>query len=267
MANRKQHAAIDFQGAATIKIGGTAGNSQYLKTASNGLLQWASSTAAGTGMGDVGITNYEGLIHSSLSSPSANYALAQSSAGITILNAKAGQKLYLRTEGGTSATDQIIIDGGTVSFQGSIGSEGDVLTCNANSKAVWATSFYKTTITWPAWVSSHSYPHVVGSGTGALAFTDSGGEDYSEGYDIVKITHNLGTRDVLVDVIEFNNPLPTPPGGGDPVGYYNEEYAGMDIGHSGHVIAVRDTTNTVSLKFDQLNDIGAQYRVLIQKVG
>ena len=44
MANRKQHAAIDFQGAATIKIGGTAGNSQYLKTASNGLLQWASGT-------------------------------------------------------------------------------------------------------------------------------------------------------------------------------------------------------------------------------
>ena len=46
MANRKQHAAIDFQGAATIKIGGTAGNSQYLKTASNGFLQWASATSA-----------------------------------------------------------------------------------------------------------------------------------------------------------------------------------------------------------------------------
>ena len=45
MANRKQHAAIDFQGAATIKIGGTAGNSQYLKPASNGLLQWASGTS------------------------------------------------------------------------------------------------------------------------------------------------------------------------------------------------------------------------------
>jgi hypothetical protein len=104
---------------------------------------------------------------------------------------------------------------------------------------------------------------VVGSGTGALAYTDSGGEDYNEHYDIVKITHNLGTRGVLVDVIEYNNPLP----GANPAGYYNEEYAGMDIGHSDHVIVVRDTTNTVTLKFGNLNDIGAQYRVLIQKVG
>ena len=46
MANRKQHAAIDFQGAATIKVGGTAGNNQYLKTASNGLLQWANATSS-----------------------------------------------------------------------------------------------------------------------------------------------------------------------------------------------------------------------------
>lgn len=46
MASKKTFAAIDFQGAATIKIGGTAGNSQYLKTASNGLLQWANATSA-----------------------------------------------------------------------------------------------------------------------------------------------------------------------------------------------------------------------------
>jgi hypothetical protein len=44
MAIKKQHATIQFQGAATISIGGTTGNSQYLKTASNGLLQWASGT-------------------------------------------------------------------------------------------------------------------------------------------------------------------------------------------------------------------------------
>ena len=44
MAVKKQHATIQFQGAATISIGGTTGNSQYLKTASNGLLQWASGT-------------------------------------------------------------------------------------------------------------------------------------------------------------------------------------------------------------------------------
>jgi hypothetical protein len=42
MAIKKQHATIQFQGAATINIGGTAGNNHYLKTASNGLLQWAS---------------------------------------------------------------------------------------------------------------------------------------------------------------------------------------------------------------------------------
>jgi len=45
MAIKKQHATIQFQGAATISIGGTTGNSQYLKTASNGLLQWASGTS------------------------------------------------------------------------------------------------------------------------------------------------------------------------------------------------------------------------------
>jgi len=140
MASKKQHAAIDFQGGATITIGGTSGSSQYLKTASNGLLQWASSTAAGTGMGDIGITNYEGLIHSSLSSASANFCLAQSSSGTTILNAKSGQKIYLRTEGGSSSTDQIVIDGGTVSLQGSVGSEGDILTCDANSKATWSSA-------------------------------------------------------------------------------------------------------------------------------
>jgi hypothetical protein len=270
MASKKQHAAIDFQGAATIKIDGATTASQYLGTTSSGNLTWLPATTTAAGMGNVGVSNYEGLIHSSLANSTTignvahtNFCIAQSSTGTTVLNAASGKKLYLRTEGGTLADDSIIIDGGTLSFQGEIGSEGDVLTVNASNKAVWATSFYKTTITWPAWVTGHNYPHVVGSGTGALAYTDSGGEDYNEHYDIVKITHNLGTRGVLVDVIEYNNPLP----GANPAGYYNEEYAGMDIGHSDHVIVVRDTTNTVTLKFGNLNDIGAQYRVLIQKVG
>ena len=139
MASKKHFAGIDFQGGASIKVGGTAGNNQFLKASSDGGLSWASGTTSASGMGDVGITGYEGLIHSGItSSQNANFALAQSSGGLTVLNSKAGKGLYLRTEGGSSATDQIIIDGGTLSFQGSIGSEGNVLTVNSSNKAAWA---------------------------------------------------------------------------------------------------------------------------------
>ena len=51
MANRKQHAAIDFQGAATIKIGGAAGSSGQVLTSggSGAAMTWGSG---GSGGGD-----------------------------------------------------------------------------------------------------------------------------------------------------------------------------------------------------------------------
>ena len=117
----------------------------------------------------------------------------------------------------------------------------------------WQKITFKTTITWPTWATEQSYPHVVG----ALAFTDSGGEDDSELYDIVQVTHNLGTTDIIVDVIELSIPSGS---------YYSQQNAGLDIGHSGHVIAVRDGVNAVKLIFYNFNVAGSTYRVLVQKI-
>ena len=54
-------------------------------------------------------------------------------------------------------------------------------------------------------------------------------------------------------------------GGGDS--YYNEQYAGLDLGHAGHVLVVRNGVHTAKLILPSDNNVGAQYRVLIQKVG
>ena len=128
---------------------------------------------------------------------------------------------------------------------------GEYLRSDGDDTSSWQKITFKTTITWPTWATEQSYPHVVG----ALAFTDSGGEDENQGYDIVQVTHNLGTTDVIVDVIELTS----------TVDYYNQQNAGLDIGHSGHVIAVRDGVNTVKLIFNSFNVAGSTYRVLVHK--
>lgn len=198
MASKKHFAGIDFQGGASIKVGGTAGNNQFLKASSDGALSWASGTTSASGMGDVGITNYEGLIHSGItSSQNANFALAQSSGGLTVLNSKAGKGLYLRTEGGSSATDQIIIDGGTLSFQGSIGSEGNVLTVNSSNKAAWAAPSGANKKTYEFRWDTSSPP------TGcSFHNTNLGGS--STKHDTVRLTHTFGEI-TIVNMIDVND--------------------------------------------------------------
>ncbi len=194
MASKKHFAGIDFQGGASIKVGGTAGNNQFLKASSDGELSWASGTTSASGMGDVGITNYEGLIHSGITSnQNANFALAQSSGGLTVLNSKAGKGLYLRTEGGSSATDQIIIDGGTLSFQGSIGSEGNVLTVNSSNKAVWAAPSGANKKTYEFRWATSSPP------TGCSFHNTNGTAN-----DTVRLTHTFGEM-AIVNVIDVND--------------------------------------------------------------
>ena len=194
MASKKHFAGIDFQGGASIKVGGTAGNNQFLKASSDGGLSWASGTTSASGMGDVGITGYEGLIHSGItSSQNANFALAQSSGGLTVLNSKAGKGLYLRTEGGSSATDQIIIDGGTLSFQGSIGSEGNVLTVNSSNKAAWAAPSGANKKTYEFRWATSSPP------TGCSFHNTNGTAN-----DTVRLTHTFGEM-AIVNVIDVND--------------------------------------------------------------
>lgn len=222
MASKKHFAGIDFQGGASIKVGGTAGNNQFLKASSDGGLSWASGTTSASGMGDVGITNYEGLIYSGITSnQNADFALAQSNGGLTVLNSKAGKGLYLRTEGGSSATDQIIIDGGTLSFQGSIGSEGKVLTVNSSNKAAWAMPVRKFTIslTW---------------GTNATGVSFSG---YGNTSGTATITHNLGTKSVVVSSIDVD-------------GFENNVNAGDQTDMNYSLIVRCPTTNTITLHWD-----------------
>jgi hypothetical protein len=48
MASKKQHAAIDFQGAANITIGGSAGaDGQVLTSGGSGAMSWAAKTSGG----------------------------------------------------------------------------------------------------------------------------------------------------------------------------------------------------------------------------
>jgi hypothetical protein len=48
MASKKQHAAVDFQGAANITIGGSAGSSgQVLTTGGSGAMSWSAKTSGG----------------------------------------------------------------------------------------------------------------------------------------------------------------------------------------------------------------------------
>tara|TARA_Y100001963_G_scaffold42905_1_gene60141 strand:+ start:16922 stop:17320 length:399 start_codon:yes stop_codon:yes gene_type:complete len=118
-------------------------------------------------------------------------------------------------------------------------------------------SSYKVSITWIAWTIGLGSPY-TDSGTG-LTWVKHASGNY---YDSVKFTHGLGTRDVIVDVIEMtsqSNPSSFP--------NYNKQYAGMDIGHDAHVVAERDTTNTVTLQFDGDNPTGTVYRVLVTKIG
>ena len=76
--------------------------------------------------------------------------------------------------------------------------------------------------------------------------------------DTVSIYHGLGTRDVIVDVLDLQATADN---------LNNNPYDGLDIGHSGHVIVTRDTDNTVKLLFGSANDTGFEYRVLVQKIG
>ena len=76
--------------------------------------------------------------------------------------------------------------------------------------------------------------------------------------DTVSIYHGLGTRDVIVDVLDLQVTADN---------LNNNPYDGLDIGHSGHVIATRDTDNTVKLLFDHAVGTGNEYRVLVQKIG
>ena len=110
---------------------------------------------------------------------------------------------------------------------------------------------YATTITWIAYTTgSH--------GTG-LTFSDTdGGDAAANGYDTVQFTHGLGSTDVIVDVIELTRPSGS---------YYNQQNAGLDIGHNQHVIAVRDGANTCKLIFYNYNPVNSTYKVLVQKVG
>ena len=219
MANRKQHAAIDFQGAATIKVGGTAGNNQFLTASSDGTLSWASGTTSASGMGDIGITNYEGLIHSGITSnQNTKFALTQSSSGLTVLNSASGSGLYLRTEGGNTTTDQIVIDGGAISFQGSTGSEDNVLTVNSSGKAAWAMPIRKFTISF-TW------------GTDATGVSFSG---YGSASGTATITHNLGTKSVVVSAIDVD-------------GFENNVNAGDQTDMNYSLVVRCPTTNTITL--------------------
>ena len=93
MASKKTFAAIDFQGAATIKIGGTSGNSQYLKTASNGLLQWASGTSNLTKVSKYVAWN----------------STASSDAGVTFQNTSAGDETNTCTITHNLSTSNVIV--------------------------------------------------------------------------------------------------------------------------------------------------------------
>ena len=116
MTTKKHFAGIDFRGS-TIAIDGTTTSSRYLGTDGSGDLAWLTATTTAAGMGNVGVSNYEGLIHSSLANSTTiggvahtNFCIAQSSSGTTVLNAASGKKLYLRTEGGTLSDDEIILE-------------------------------------------------------------------------------------------------------------------------------------------------------------
>jgi hypothetical protein len=240
MASKKQHAAIDFQGAATIKIDGATTASQYLGTTSSGNLTWLPATTTAAGMGSTGMpSGYQGLIHSSLGSVSTNFALAQSSTGTTILNSVAGKSLYLRTEGGSSATDQIVIDGGTVSFQGSIGSEGQVLTCDANSKAVWGDAVVKKKTYEFRWAAS-SPP----SGCTFHAGTATN--------DTVRLTHTLGSM-CIVNMIDVNDFF------GAGAGY------GLDMGADVSVFQGNNTLDIVltSVSTAPIHSANKNFKVII----
>jgi len=116
-----------------------------------------------------------------------------------------------------------------------------------------SSSSYATTITWIA--------HTTGSHGTGLTFSDTENSDSAtHGYDTIQFTHGLGSTDVIVDVIELTRPS----GSGS---YYNQQNAGLDIGHTQHVIAVRDGANTCKLIFYNYNPVGSTYKVLVQKVG
>ena len=113
-----------------------------------------------------------------------------------------------------------------------------------------SSSSYATTITWIA--------HTTGSHGTGLTFSDSNGDSASNNYDTVQFTHSLDSTNVIVDVIELTRPSGS---------YYNQQNAGMDIGHEQHVIAVRDGANTCKLIFYNANPANATYKILVQKVG
>lgn len=105
---------------------------------------------------------------------------------------------------------------------------------------------YATTVTW------------INSGSGPSGQTFSL-TDNASGYDTVQITHNLNSTSVIVDIVELSVP--------SGQSYYNQQNAGLDIGHTNHVIVVRDGANTVKLIFYNSNPTDSTYKILVQKVG
>ena len=90
-------------------------------------------------------------------------------------------------------------------------------------------------------------------------------QTYTSGtdYDTVEITHGLGTRDVLVDVLDL------PPAGA--TNYGSGPYVGLDMGFTEHVDVTRNSNTTVKLVFGGTDDnfpvADLEYRVLVIKVG
>jgi len=95
--------------------------------------------------------------------------------------------------------------------------------------------------------------------------SSGGGVTYSHdstsggAHDTVEITHGLGTRNVIVDVIDLQS--------SSSDNLNDRAYDGVDIGHTQHVVVNRNGDNTVKLFFNGARTTGWQYKILVQKVG
>ena len=110
-----------------------------------------------------------------------------------------------------------------------------------------ASSGYVLDLTWSndsSAVSGVTYSHDSTSGSA---------------YDTVEITHGLGTRNVIVDIIDLQS------SGSDNLN--DRAYDGVDIGHTQHVVVNRNGDNTAKLFFNGARTTGWQYKILVQKVG
>ena len=132
---------------------------------------------------------------------------------------------------------------------------------------------YKITLDWGS------------SQTGVTYYaTDGASNNFGTNVNVAEVTHGLGTRDVIVSVVDLNagdaggtNPGTSPThaqwlanaegtaGAGDNLNY--NPYDGTDIGHSGHIVVNRYSDNVVRLVFGIYPTTGFEYRVLVIKVG